>query len=322
MYDVVCIGNAIIDVFLTIHQASEHCHVSSETQELRIKLGDKIPLENAQFELGGNANNVSVGLTRLGLHTGLMVELGNDEFSHKIKKQLEKGKVSLAHTIISESPSSFAIGIQFKGERILFVQHVERHHNFSYDTLHTKWVYLSSLGEQWRHVYKEVPAFIKSSGARLAFNPGTRQIEAGKEALEESLAITDILFLNKEEAERLAKKPRVEFHDKKQMRILMEYLQEFGPKTVVITDGKNGSYALENSGVLHYSSIVHSPVVEKTGAGDAFASGFLGAYIHGKPVKEAMLWGTVNAASVIGQIGAQPGLLLKEQIEKKVYSLQ
>jgi sugar/nucleoside kinase (ribokinase family) len=52
-----------------------------------------------------------------------------------------------------------------------------------------------------------------------------------------------------------------------------------------------------------------------TGAGDAFASGFLSAYILKKPIREAMKWGIANSASVIGEIGAQTGLLHRERME-------
>ena len=48
---------------------------------------------------------------------------------------------------------------------------------------------------------------------------------------------------------------------------------------------------------------------ERTGAGDAFGSGCLSALIHGKPLDEALLWGTCNSASVIGYTGSQKGLL-------------
>jgi sugar/nucleoside kinase (ribokinase family) len=154
--------------------------------------------------LGGNACNVSVGLARLGLHSAFLGEFGNDAFAHRIKNQLSEERVSYIHSITTNAPSSFAIGIQYKDERVLFVQHVERKHNFTYDHIRTNWVYLSSLGDQWKHVYRDVSSFIKRTGFRLAFNPGTRQIDAGKEGIAPVLKITDILFLNKEEGERIA----------------------------------------------------------------------------------------------------------------------
>jgi ribokinase len=90
---------------------------------------------------------------------------------------------------------------------------------------------------------------------------------------------------------------------------------------VVITDGKNGTYALDNDGNFYHQKIINAPVVEKTGAGDSFATGFLASRIYGHDIQTSLQWGTINAASVIGKVGAQPGLLMKEEIERKAKNL-
>jgi sugar/nucleoside kinase (ribokinase family) len=64
--------------------------------------------------------------------------------------------------------------------------------------------------------------------------------------------------------------------------------------------------------------IVKTEVVEKTGAGDAFSAGFLAAIIHGLEIPEAMKWGSINSANVIGKIGAEEGLLTKFELEQKL----
>ncbi len=327
MRNVLAIGNALIDSFLSIEEGNAHCHVDAEKGEFCMTAGAKIPLADAKFELGGNACNVSVGLARLGLRSALVAEIGTDAFAHTIKTALHAEGVDLSHLLATESTSSFAVGIELKGERTLFVHHVPRKHAFDFDSMQTEWVYLSSMGDNWRHVYREVPAFIKRSGAKLAFNPGTRQIEAGHEAIEPALSVTDILFLNKEEAELVIsghEQNTQELHaqeNKEFILSLAKKLQTFGPKTIVITDGKFGSYVLTPSGDFFHEPILHAKVVEKTGAGDSFATGFLAATIAGHDTKTAMQWGSINASSVIGHIGAQPGLLTKEQLEKKVESI-
>ena len=57
---------------------------------------------------------------------------------------------------------------------------------------------------------------------------------------------------------------------------------------------------------------------EITGAGDALASGTVAALALGKPLAEALRWGSVNASAVLQEIGAQKGLLTREQLEKNV----
>ena len=82
-----------------------------------------------------------------------------------------------------------------------------------------------------------------------------------------------------------------------------------GARSVVITDGKNGSSAIDEKGKIYSFGVLPANVVQKTGAGDAYTSGFLAAYTQGKDIEGAMRWGAANAASVIQEIGAQKGLL-------------
>ena len=90
-----------------------------------------------------------------------------------------------------------------------------------------------------------------------------------------------------------------------------------GIKTVVITDGENGSYAA-NSAERYRLPAFDVKIISKTGAGDAYASGFLSAIANKKSLVEAMQWGTANSSGVIRQIGAQTGLLNKNKIEKMI----
>jgi sugar/nucleoside kinase (ribokinase family) len=60
------------------------------------------------------------------------------------------------------------------------------------------------------------------------------------------------------------------------------------------------------------------PPYEITGAGDALASTTVAALILGKPIEEAVRWGATNASNVLQSIGAQKGLLTREQLEKNL----
>ncbi len=99
------------------------------------------------------------------------------------------------------------------------------------------------------------------------------------------------------------------------IKILLANIAQLGPKNVVITDGGKGSYVLDSSGTSYFCDIYTCNVVEKTGAGDAYAVGFMGALLHALPIHTAMQWGTLNAASVMGVVGAQEGLLHQMEIE-------
>jgi sugar/nucleoside kinase (ribokinase family) len=177
-------------------------------------------------------------------------------------------------------------------------------------------VYLTSLGDEWHGAYKNTLEFIKKSGALLAFSPGTLQLLEGYAGLEEGLKLAHILFLNKEEGEKIIESIKGIKGGNNEMKTLLIELQKLGPKIVVITDGKNGSYVLDEEKKMYFIGIFNSEIVERTGAGDAYATGFLSAIINGQTVSEAMRWGTFESASVVSAVGAQKGLLTKEQMEK------
>lgn len=321
-FHVLCLGNALIDAFLSLHDANMHCYYNEQEKELCVKAGEKILLDRCDFLVGGNAANVAVGLSRLGLRPSLVAELGDDEFAAKIVNTLTKEHVDLSYSLRTpNAASSFAIGINFKGDRTLFVEHVTRHHEFAYSHFSGQWVYLTSLGNEWKTPYAELLDFVAARGLKLAYNPGSHQMEAGYEGNRLILKHCHILFVNKEEAIRLADgkwQMANGSEESEDVNGLLQTLQAMGPKIVVITDGKNGSYVIDEKGNEHKLSAYPGEPIERTGAGDSYAAGFLAAHIYGKSIEEAMAWGAINAASVIQKVGSQAGLLSKEDIESKI----
>lgn len=307
-FDVICVGNAKIDIFLTLAEADNCLCLIEETNELCIKYGEKISVDKAEALLGGNAANVAVGASRLGLNVGIVAEIGKDEFAQKIIDTLSKEKVDTFKVLQREGQEcSFSTIINFKGERIIFSEHVKRPHDFNLENVSTKWVYLTSLGEEWVDAYNKIVDFVKKTNCRLAFNPGTLQIAAGKKSIENVLFITDVLFVNKQEAMTIL---NIKNQISNMSELLLD-LQKLGPKVVVITDGKNGSFVIDALGNISKKGIVKTKEVEKTGAGDAYSSGFLSVLINNKSINDAMDCGTKNSASVISKTGAQAGLLYK-----------
>lgn len=310
-FDVICVGNAKIDTFLTLHQANSHLRYSEETNELCIKFGEKIAVDKAEILVGGNAANVSVGLSRLGLHTALVAEIGNDEFAQKIINVLSSENVDTSNVLKQDGQqSSFSTIINFKGERTIFSEHVKRKHNFNFEQNFAKWIYLTSVGEDWLEAYGKTVDFVKKTNVLLAFNPGTLQIDEGEKNIEDVLFLTNILFVNKEEAQQI-----LNLSEESDVEKLLNSLRKLGPKVVVITDGANGSYAINEKGEIFKKDVIEAKVVEKTGAGDAYSSGFLAAYLHGKKIEEAMDWGAKNSASVVEKVGAQAGLLYRSDFK-------
>lgn len=319
--DVICVGKTTIDQFLILKQKTVKYHLDTKTGYLSFKHGEKINADEVEFSLGGNAANVAVGLSRLGLSAGLCSEVGDDEFSLKIRNELARENIDRSYvTHAKDTYSSFSVIIDFKGERTIFGRKMQRKNDFRFYDLWAKYVFLTSLEREWRRPYKQALWHLIKKGGKLAFNPGTLQLKEGRDVTLQILGHSDLLFVNKEEAESLilGHERRKTDNEIGYIRHLLTKLQKMGAKIVVITNGKRGSHAIDEYGNFYIEGLFPGEVVERTGAGDAYTAGFLAATVCGKPVKEAMRWGAVNAASVVSKVGATSGLLERSVMEKRV----
>ncbi|MDP3940946.1 MAG: PfkB family carbohydrate kinase [bacterium] len=91
-----------------------------------------------------------------------------------------------------------------------------------------------------------------------------------------------------------------------------------GPRVVVMTDAGNPVLVKERDGAVYKATPYPTHIVSFEGAGDAFASGFTGAYESDRAVTECIQWGLANAASVIEHVGTTTGLLDHTGIEERI----
>ncbi|MBU2612414.1 MAG: carbohydrate kinase family protein, partial [Nanoarchaeota archaeon] len=161
-----------------------------------------------------------------------------------------------------------------------------------------KWIYLSSFLGKSFETQKELAKKLHARGTKIAFNPSYYLIE--KKNLKEILEITEILILNKEEGRLLTKEKN-----------LLVGLKKLGPKMVVVTDGEKPAYFYDGKRKIsvHPNKV---KVVEKTGAGDAFASGFVAGQIVGKSVEESLKLGLLESEAVIKKFGAKNNLIRRK----------
>lgn len=327
MLDVLCVGDAVIDIFLAINKDNPHFGLDKEKNKLLISFGEKINVEKYILDVGGNAANTAIGLSRLGINTGILAEIGNDEFSQKILNKFKDEKINSEFIIQTDlQKTSFSIGINYNGERTLFVEHVQRDHNFNFENVSTNFIYLTSLGKDWEKAYINTFSFVKTNNIKLAFNPGTLQLENRNKLITEIIEKTDFLFLNKEEAEIILYGRELgvtsENGNENIIKKLLFGIKSLGTKNVIITDSKNGSFVYDEKNKMYRFGIINVDVIEKTGAGDGYSAGFLAAILNSLTVQDAMVWGSINASSVIGQIGAEKGLLSNKELNEKLKLLK
>ena len=313
-YDLVCIGDTVMDAFITLQEASVHWDKKREHGELCMAFAEKIPYRSLTVSPAvGNSSNVAVGASRLGLRTAIVTAVGGDHYGEEILGVYRKEKVSPEFVRVNRGvPTNYHFVLTYKAERTILI----KHQKFEYTDpraldKRTDWLYFSSIAEHTLPFHHKVAAYLKRHpDVRMGFNPGTFQLRFGKDKLKDIYRHTYVLFLNREEAELvLKKKEGADIHE------LCADFHKLGPKIVVITDGPAGAYA--SNGTACYFMPPYPdprPPVSRTGAGDAFSTGFLCALIYGLPVHEALRWAPIESMHVVQFFGAQTGLLKKMEL--------
>ncbi len=308
MYDFVAIGDATLDVFVQIDEASVMCELDNVNCKLCLNYADKIAAKKVDFIIGGNAINAAVGARRLGLTSAFFSTVGDDDTGKKIQAVLEKEGVSQEYlTVEKDIQSNYSVVINYQGERTILVYHLPRNYNWNVQQT-PKWFYVTSMGHGFEPVYDRVLEMVHQGNVYMSYNPGTHQLKKGLEFLKPSLASSTILFLNKEEAVML-----LGIANHPTFQEILTCLKNLGPRIVVVTDGKKGSYAYDGQ-YMYFMALYEGPVVERTGAGDSYATAFTVAIAEGKTIPEAMQWGNANSTSVVGQVGPEAGLLTEAGI--------
>ncbi len=310
-FDLLSIGDATVDVFITPSESESLCNLDDKECFICFSYGDKIPVKNLQFSIGGNAANNAVGSSRLGIRAALVLTLGDDKIASQILETLNGEKVDTSYVSQQKATNSnYSVIVNYSGERTIFSYHAPKSYEFPVQLPLTPWVYLTSMGESFRPFYNHLVEWLKrNSNIRLAFNPGSRQLRAGREMIADVISLSDVLFVNRKEAEKLSQSKDSQNKEKE----LLLALAKLGVKMPIITDGANGSFAYDGQRFFK-AGVLPVDAYERTGAGDAFGTGCLSALIKAKSLQEAMVWGSLNSASVIGYVGSQKGLLTLEQM--------
>lgn len=312
--DVISIGDIVTDAFIKLEDSYEHTYENEHGKWLAVPFGTKIPFDHAEIVEGvGNAANAAVSFARLGLDSSLAANVGEDGFGRDMIRALHKNKVDSRFVRINPGKSShYHYVLWYKSERTILVNSIDYKYHWPHlrpDEIPT-WIYFSSVGKYATEYHDQIADWLEAHHeVKLAFQPGTFQMELGVERLKRLYKRSDVLILNREEAALVGGGNHADLHD------LINKLHELGPKTVVVTDGPDGAYA--SDGENRWKMPLYpdpAPPVDRTGAGDSFASTFVAALIKGNTLEGALQWAPINSMSVVQKVGAQEGLLTEEQL--------
>ena len=308
--DFIAIGDTVVDAFIKL--GTGHVQESAQGAELCMPYGAKVPFESVTVVPAvGNSANAAIAASRLGVPTALVSFLGADDDGEDCLKALQAEGVGTKFINQEAGKSTNYHYVLWYGEdRTILIKHTAFTTALP-DIGSPKWIYLSSLGEHARELHFDIIEYKKTHpDIKIAFQPGTLQLGM-KRDLDEFYKATDVLCMNKEEAQELLGT------DEYNMKRLLDALENLGPKTVIITDGHAGAYMkYENT---YFSMPIYpdtNPPLERTGAGDAFFSTFVAYLAKGYDAPHAIRRAPINSMSVVQYIGAREGLLSEELIEE------
>lgn len=302
---ILSIGAAVQDVFLS--QSDEFTPVTDRSmheQVLELQMGGKADVNNITFSTGGGATNAAVTFARQGFHSIFMGTIAEDPAGQAVLADLDQENVDTTHVSYSHKYHTgySVLLLAPNGERTILTYrgastHYEAKH-FDLDDIRTDWIYVSSVAGQME-ILDKIFRQAKQNGTKIFFNPGKHELRQ-RDKLRGLLEDIDVLSVNKEEMQQIVEGETSEE--------LVRHGLRFVP-TVIVSDGPNGVVASDGKTLLRAGMYQDVKVVDRTGAGDAFGSGFLSQWAQEKSLKDSIIFGSANSTSVVTKIGAKTGIL-------------
>lgn len=303
-FDVTSIGSATVDLFFSGNT------FTVKQKRLSLAFGGKYRAKDFTQTFGGGGMNTSVGFSRLGLKTSYTGEISKDWLGKEIIDNLQKEKVDTEYLSLSNVKQSVStILLSPSGERTIISYIAPNYNKPLTSSVRTsiklsKWLFFCDHKSS-KNYKIEVLKYAQRNKTKIAISLGAEEFKKGFIHNEEYLRLSDIFFLNAHELADLVKRK----YDNLEL-LSTNYAQILKTKLLLVTDAKKGEYAYNKERITFRKAAPQpAKTLDTTGAGDAFAVGFLYSHIKCKTIEESADFGSKNAVSVIQKIGAQTGLL-------------
>lgn len=319
-YDIITFGSGTRDVYIICKDMKIVEEKKFFTGKgIALSLGSKIEVQDIHFYTGGGATNTAATFRAQGFRVAWCGMVGEDPGGREIIKKLEELGIDTRFVFFTrKKPTNYSVVLCLnpaKDDRTILVYHGASSElqkpDIPFQKLKAKWFYFAPFSGKLAFLFPSFVHFAKKEGIQMAANPGNAQLHLERRVLKEALQKIDILFLNQEEAGMLARTKN--FSDE----YLLKRLYAFTRGITVITKGPGGAVATDGR-LLFRVPILQTKVLDRTGAGDAFASGFVSEFMRTKDIPSALQLGIANSAACISQWGAKEGLLKRGQRWKKV----
>jgi len=307
MVKMLAIGAAVQDVFMS--HSDEFKPVTDKPAHetfLKLDLGAKADVNNINFSTGGGATNAAVTFARQGLEAQFMGAIGHDPAGESVLHDLDKEGVDTSRISFSDKYSTgySVLLLAPNGERtILTYRGASTHYDikhFNLEGTNADWLYVSSMAGNM-DILDKIFSQARQLKTKIFFNPGKDELRQS-DKLKGLLEDVEVLSVNREEAQQIV--------DGVELEELVRKLLNYVP-VVIISDGPNGVMASDGKTIVRAGMYEDVKVIDRTGAGDAFGSGFLSQWALGKSLKDSIVFASANSTSVVTKIGAKAGILRK-----------
>jgi len=309
MFDVITFGSAIQDTFLKLDKKNYQILTSKlpEKESVCFALGSKIFINGLKVSTGGGGTNAACTFSKQGFKTAFCGKIGDDQRGEAVIEALKKFNIDISFVKKDkERPTAYSVILSLpKRERTILIFQGACYFLHKEDTVvpdRVRWFFLAPLSGESVEVFEHIVMFAKKHKIKVAVNPGNTQLKLAPEILKPIFKEIDILILNREEASILTKMPLSE------ERKMVKKLNSFTKGIIVLTMGKKGCLVFDGKYIFQASAHNVLPI-DKTGAGDAFGSGFVSGLLQKNDIEYAIQLATANATNCIGEIGAKNGLL-------------
>lgn len=336
MVKVFTIGSATMDVFVESDEANivSVNSFNRKSEFMSYPYGSKIDMTNFSTNLGGGGVNTASNFAKLGFDTSAIFKIGDDIYSAGIIDHLKKANVKLDSIIEDKSLSTgfSVILVSFQGDRTVLTNRganacIELK-DIDFEALKTAdWLYVAPLNGQSNEVLEPLVKFAHENNIVVAFNAGTTSLKQGFEKIKPILKTSNIVVMNLEEASmctgvevRPDTKTEHFSHEiiHPDVVTMLKKLRVYDYQVIVITDGKRGAYAYDGK-KIYICPVFPSSVVSTLGAGDAFASTFFASLQRtNNDIGRALMYGSVQSASVVSKFSATEGLITFDEIEARL----
>lgn len=306
MVGVVTVGAAVQDVFLRNTDSFAPVCLNPDTCFDMMEIGSKVDVNDIFFSTGGGATNAATTFSRQGFDVKFMGVIGRDPAGVAVLSDLDQENINTellkysdthntGYSVLLLAPTGERTILTYRGASTHY-----RHEDMDLEGVEADWLYVTTLSGQIK-VLDRLFTQAKGLGMKIFFNPGKKELEQ-PELLRGLLEDVDVLLANKQEMSMMVEGQEIEE--------LVRHALNTVP-VAIVTDGKNGVAAGDGKVLVRAGLYEDIPVVDQTGAGDAFGSGFLSQWALGKSLKDSIIFASANSSSVVSKMGAKTGILYK-----------